>query len=274
MHPILTVFEIPRLGWLIRVQAYPLAHLLALLAFGSLTLWIYRRDVGPPWAALDALLAGCAGGLVGAVLLGALTAGTLFDVHRDALWGGNRSAYGGLLLGTAAAYVAARRRRVPVGALFDAAAPGLALGAFLCRIGCFLGGCCWGRATRSIFGLRFPADHPGMLRLPAGAGWGLLPTQLYLAAAALLTALVVLDLRRRAVGRSGDRFLVASALYAAGVLYIEFLRGDPHRWFAFGLSHSQWISIAVLFAVTAAAATRIVRARRDVARRLFAWGKG
>ena len=54
---------------------------------------------------------------------------------------------------------------------------------------------------------------------------GLHPTQLYLAAAALGIAILLLILRRRSPGRPGARFRCGAVLYAVTVFGIEFLRG-------------------------------------------------
>src|SRR6202795_1230461 len=145
---------------------------------------------------------------------------------------GGKSAYGGLLLGSAAGALAARLRGVPVARFLDTAAPGLALGACLTRIGCFLGGCCWGRPTASFLGVHFPDGHPGRDALAPGDPRGLHPTQLYLAAAALGIAVLLFVLRRRGPARPGVRFRCAAVLYAVTVFGIEFLRGDTGRWFA------------------------------------------
>jgi phosphatidylglycerol:prolipoprotein diacylglycerol transferase len=256
MEPILFAFAVPHLGWVVRVQAYPLAHLLALLTLVGMTLRIYGRRVGSAAAALDVLLAAVPAALLGAVLLGAVTSGATPSFRVTTFWSGYRSAYGGLLGGTFTAWLVARLRGLPVGLLFDSAAPGVAVGAVFCRLGCFLAGCCWGRPTESMVGLRFPFDHPGMSRLPPGGDWGLHPTQLYLAASALAVGLFLLLWRRRRTVRPGTRFLLGAAAYALSVFCVEFLRADPGRWHAFGLSHNQWISIGVF----AAAAFGSVRA--------------
>jgi prolipoprotein diacylglyceryltransferase len=70
-------------------------------------------------------------------------------------------------------------------------------------------------------------------------------------------------MRRRGIGRPGDRFASAAILYAASTLGIEFLRADPGRWFALGMSHSQWISGVILvgFALRWMRAMHVNRAR-------------
>src|SRR5690242_12239477 len=264
MHPTLAVFALPWVEWTVQVDAYPLAHLLAFVTMLTLTARRYARDVGPPAPVLDVFLVAVPAALLGAHYVAGWTSGhparnplDTLGVYRalDAWSSAGKSAYGGLVAGIGVAALAARMRRLPVGAFFDAAAPGLAVGAAIARVGCFLGGCCYGRPTASPLGVHFPGGHLGMAKLAAGDPRGLHPTQLYLAAAGLTIAAVLatVDGRHR---RSGDLFRLGAALYAATSLGIEFLRDDPGRWFAAGLSHSQWIGIAVLGVLSATLARR------------------
>src|SRR5262249_11956286 len=164
-----------------------------------------------------------------------------------------------------AATLVAWWHRLPLGMLLDAAAPGLAVGAAIARLGCFLGGCCYGRPTGSFLGVHFPDGHLGMAKLPAGDPRGLHPTQLYLAAAGLCIAGVAMALRGGGDRRPGDVFRVGSALYAASTFAIEFLRDDPGRWFGAGLSHTQWISLAILLLLSGTAIRRAITPRRAAA---------
>jgi phosphatidylglycerol---prolipoprotein diacylglyceryl transferase len=251
MLPILTSFAIPFTEWTVQLRAYGTFHVLALLVLFAVTARNYARDVGPSWALLDPFLVGIPAGMIGAVLLGGWTSDHTVrnPLELSISWQvGNKAAYGGLIAGSAAAAFTAWLRGLPVKKLLDAAAPGLALATVFARLGCFLAGCCYGVPTSSFLGVRFPDSLGAMSSLPEHAT-GLHPTQLYLAAAALLTAIVLLRLRRRRDLASGDHFALFVVLYAASVFAIGFLRADPGRWFFAGLSHSQWISLALLVAV-------------------------
>lgn len=57
-------------------------------------------------------------------------------------------------------------RGQPLGAVLDAAAPGLLFAMAVGRIGCLLGGCCAGRASSSRFGLWTSDRRVGMRRVP------------------------------------------------------------------------------------------------------------
>jgi phosphatidylglycerol:prolipoprotein diacylglycerol transferase len=154
----------------------------------------------PPFDALGAGLFAVSGGLGGA-------AGLYWALHRDGSTG--LVFYGGLAGGIAGAAAYCRSYAISFSQLAEAAAPGLALGQAVGRLGCMIGGCCYG--------------HPAPPGWPALAVDGVArhPVQLYEALAlALLFAL--LD---RARGRV--RLL---SLYLAGHglirLATEQLRGD------------------------------------------------
>jgi prolipoprotein diacylglyceryltransferase len=139
---------------------------------------------------------------------------------------------------------------------------GVGLTFALVRTGCFLAGCDYGLPTAHAWGVRFP---PGSLAaidqarrgfVPRGASsLPVHPTQLYEVAIGLLAAVLsaIPVLRGRRDGRAFATFLVT---YAVGRFVIEFLRGDPDRGLALGLSTAQWVSVAIIAALVA------VRARR------------
>ena len=72
------------------------------------------------------------------------------------LWEGGMSFHGGLAGGLLAGVIYMRKHRLPVLAIADAAAPGLALGYAIGRVGCLLNGCCYGGPTTLPWGLHFP----------------------------------------------------------------------------------------------------------------------
>jgi len=110
------------------------------------------------------------------------------------------------------------------------------------RIGCFLGGCCYG--IESEFGLtannnRFVPELNGVCRFP---------TQL-LEALGNLTVFVILFYIYKHKFIKGKFIFVYMIMYSVLRFCIEFLRGDVSRGIYFGISVSQWISI-VLFIIS------------------------
>lgn len=171
---------------------------------------------------------------------------------------GGLTYYGGLLGGTSAALWILRRDGLPLRKVADTAAPAVALGLVFGRVGCFLGGCCYGSMTQLAVGMRFPPWSPasegqfraGLLAHPAMPSLPVHPTQLYEAAGCVVIA-VGLGIWARQRGEraiAGQVALLFLALYAVLRFAIEWVRADDRGGF-WGLSTSQWIGLAVLVAV-------------------------
>ncbi len=175
--------------------AYAIAYLAGLLAFA----WVARRR-GMATRGIGFLVAAAlVGGSIGAGLAQLLVAGAA-----------GRSIVGGLAGGYLAVVLAKRYLGIarPTGDLFAVA---LAAGEALGRVGCLIGGCCFGKAASVAWAVH---DH-GALRHP---------TQLYSSLAALGTfALLVALERRRALPENG-LFYVQGVLFCASRLVIEFYR--------------------------------------------------
>jgi phosphatidylglycerol:prolipoprotein diacylglycerol transferase len=137
--------------------------------------------------------------------------------------------------------------------LTDVTAMGVAMGLFFGRVGCFLGGCCYGLVTHSSWGLSFPAwspasegqfregllSHPGQPSLPVHA------TQLYEAVGCLLISVFLSVWGPRHKRFDGQIALLFLVLYALLRFALEFVRADD-RGLYLGLSTSQWISAVIL----------------------------
>ena len=155
--------------------------------------------------------------------------------------------YGGFIGGLlAAALFFWRHRDVPFWRLADLCAPAIALGQAIGRIGCFMAGDDYGRATTVPWAVTF--TDPDAARIGgAPLGVPLHPVQLYESAVCLVLFgfLVWLGRRRH---RDGNLILTYTALYAIARFVLEFFRGDADRGFVFGglLSTSQFIGIIIL----------------------------
>lgn len=149
--------------------------------------------------------------------------------------------FGGLLVCLCASWILTRVWGVSWCGLADACAPALALGNAIGRIGCFLGGCCWGKPTTSWLGVRFSEKAHLITGVPDGVT--LLPTQLFQAGASALSFAFLLWLwKRRLFG--GQVVLAYLLAYSAERFIIDFWRNDP-RGELMGFSTSQWISVVV-----------------------------
>ena len=162
--------------------------------------------------------------------------------------------YGGLLGAIAGAFITAKYLKLDIKEYYPALVPGIALFAGLGRIGCFLGGCCYGAHTDSRFCVVFPSGGH------APAGVPLVPVQLYEAvfegAAAII--LVVLAKTRPQIRRY--LLMIYCASYAVFRFILEFWRGDEIRGLWGGLSTSQWISLGILAVIAFIALKRNIKA--------------
>ncbi len=128
----------------------------------------------------------------------------------------------------------------------DAMIPGLSLGHAFGRVGCFLGGCCYGRVTDSIFGVSFPEGSSAAKLYPNAAGTGsvpVLPTQLFEAVFELALFAVFMLLRRRVKERYTELYAI---LYGTFRFFMEFLRGDDRGATGLPLSPAQFLSLALI----------------------------
>ena len=191
-----------------------------LVALGALTgLWVFHRELvrgALPADGVDAALIGVIGGLAGAKIIWAIEFRHEGPFLSLLLSRGGLSWFGGFLGGVGAGLWALRRRRIPIVPALAAAAPALAIGHAIGRIGCFLVGDDYGRPTDLPWGIAFPKGLPPTT-VPVH------PTQLYEAAGLAVIAWLLIRWRRRGVS---DAVVFARYLLLAGALRfgIEFVR--------------------------------------------------
>lgn len=205
---------------LFRIGEFEVTSFGVLVAIGALVgLWILNRELtrsGLPSDALDAAVAGVAGGLAGAKLL---WVAEHFGEERllDLLLSrGGMSWFGGFAGGVLAGLAVMQWKRLPKMAVFAAATPALAVGHAIGRIGCFLVGDDYGRPSNLPWAVAFPQGLPPTT-VPVH------PTQLYEAAALVPLAILLFRWRRQ---RRPDAFVLGGYLMLAGAIrfLIEFVR--------------------------------------------------
>ena len=134
--------------------------------------------------------------------------------------------------------------------ILDSLMPGLAIAHAFGRVGCFFGGCCFGKVTSSPFGVSFPEGSPAAKLHPdgvTGASLPVLPTQLFEAVfeAALFLALFFISKRTKKYNTA-----IWSISYGVFRFSLEFLRGDDRGSTGLILSPAQILSIIlVIFGV-------------------------
>ncbi len=195
-------------------------------------LWIFRRELRRrdlPEAAVDVALIGALFGLAGAKLLYVFEhVGTepLLTLLTER---GGLSFFGGLVAGVGWAIGAFAYRGWRVIPLLAAAAPALAIGHALGRIGCLLVGDDYGRPTDLPWGIAFPRGLPP-IDVPVH------PTQLYEAIGLTIFAWFLFRWRRSGVA---DRVVFGRYLVVAGALRfgIEFIRINTRVLGPFTVAH-------------------------------------
>lgn len=202
----------------VTVYTYGVMLVLAFVAGGAYVRCALKREGLDPGLVYNLLFAAVLGGIVGARLayvvqnLGQF-AGSLWRVFFFPE--GGLVFQGGAVGGTLAVWAVVRYERLEAPIIMDAAAPALAIGAAIGRVGCFGNGCCVGCATNAFYGLRF-----------AGYAQARIPIQLVDMAYNLLLFGVLVYLATRP-HRSGDLLWIWFAGYGAARFTVEFARAVP-----------------------------------------------
>jgi phosphatidylglycerol---prolipoprotein diacylglyceryl transferase len=171
---------------------------------------------GLPSEAADAAVAGVIGGLIGAKVLWTVEFSGDAPVTELLFSRGGLSWFGGLIGGVGTGLWMLRRRRIPIVRALAAAAPALAVGHAIGRIGCFMVGDDYGRPSDLPWAVAFPEGRPPTIV-------AVHPTQLYESFALAMIAWALVRWRRQGVADSvvlGRYFILAGATRFA----IEFVR--------------------------------------------------
>ncbi len=254
MYPILFRFK----G--IEFTSFGLMLGLAFLTAGWVTSVELQRKGHSKDVAWSLILGAVVGGIVGAKLYYAFLnwpllvrdpLGTLFS-RAGLVW------YGGFLGGCLGVIIMARRERLPVGQVADAAALALPSAYAVGRVGCFLVGDDYGRPTDSWIGIAFPQGAPpstaGNLRDSFGLeipdtvpDWEVLrvhPTQLYEIAISLLVFAFLWRLRKHP-HKAGWLFWLYLVLAGCERAIVELFRVKDDRFFG-SFTLAQTISVALI----------------------------
>ena len=145
--------------------------------------------------------------------------------------------YGGVVGSSIALILYSILKRQPLWQLADVAAPSIALGSALGRIGCLMTGCCYGSNCSLPWAIRFPVDH-------ATHHEPVHPVQIYdsIISLALYLVLEFGVFRRRRF--DGQVFVVWLLVYPFARSLTELFRGDyPHRYLGGSLTPGQAMSL-------------------------------
>ncbi|MCA9656007.1 MAG: prolipoprotein diacylglyceryl transferase [Myxococcales bacterium] len=251
MHPVL-----------VGLPSYGLMLALALLLGWSVMQSLGRRDHLPPGRMSTAYVLGAGFGLFGARLGWILSRpndqaaqAELVAIHGDEL-----APFLGLMMGAVVSGLYLARRRIPIAAGYDVAAPALAAVAIVERLGALLAGTGYGRVAPELpWAIQFPAGSPAFLDhqrnleglLPVGAEHSLPvhPTQIYGMLLAGVTLAVALWLRKHR-SFSGQVVLGTGIAHLVGRALIEdWFRADAGPAMAGPLSSGQLSAVVLIVAL-------------------------
>ncbi len=244
---------------LFRIGDFPINTYGVLLAVGLLLALftasqLAKRDGLPKERIYDLGLWTIIGGLLGSKILMIFTEPNVNFFSLDFLRSGGVY-YGGFLGGLLAVAILIPFYKLSFWKVSDAFAPGVALGQFFGRQGCFSAGCCWGDVCHQPWGVQFTeAGHQQTgvpIYGPSGENLFLHPTQLYESFAMLIVFGILVFLHRKK--RFNGQVLIAyMILYSIIRFTIEFFRDDP-RGDLFGLTSALGISTSQIISLLVAA---------------------
>ncbi|MER3472553.1 MAG: prolipoprotein diacylglyceryl transferase [Armatimonadota bacterium] len=254
MHPIL--FHIGTL----EVRSY---GVMIALGFALAVWWAMR--VAPRYGIdseqiLDFVLLTAVAGILGSRLVYVILDWRSFaDQPKHVLyfWEGGLSFHGAVIGGGLAVALLAGRKGIPFLQLADVLAPSVALAYAVGRIGCFLGGCCYGVPTDLPWACSFQDPFNPHVHTPPSH-----PTQIYASLSNLLI-FALLARMQRPPHPMGQVFWAYLVLYGIYRFIVEFWRiGATSTVLALGLSDAQWVSI-VMVVIGAIQWRRAVRLWRE-----------
>lgn len=235
------------------IYMYTVMALVGVFAAGGFCCYYAKKRFGQSDSMIVLLLVGAVGVFFGGHILYALTnikliaavMGNLSIINSfksflavvQLIFGGSVF-YGGLLGGLAAGGIYIKVKKLDFKAYSDIAACGIPLFHVFGRIGCFLGGCCYGK--ESSIGFYYTNAIVDGLN-----GTTRFPIQLVEAAVNCVIFAAVWALLSRGILK-GRLLAVYLAVYAVARFVLEFWRGDEYRGSLFGLSTSQFISVVIL----------------------------
>lgn len=239
------------------------AYALCIIAGIIVAIWWGERRWqargGSPGFVIDVAVWAVPFGLIGGRLYHVIT-----DAHRyfgegrnplDAvkIWDGGLGIWGAIALGGVGAWIACRRRGVPLPAFADAIAPGIVVAQAIGRLGNYFNQELYGGPTDLPWGLiiyeRVDPDNPLITDRLGGVSNGVVeavvhPTFLYELLWNLAVAAVVVWADRRFRLGHGRAFALYVAGYTLGRTWIELMRTDPATH-VFGVRINVWVSLLV-----------------------------
>lgn len=234
------------------VRAYAICIIAGILAALLVASRRYRKIGGREGLILDVAIVAVPAGLIGARAYSLATDYQRYVGDRHdwtavlRIWDGGMGIPGAIAAGALGAWIACRRAGVAFGPVAGAAAPGLAFGQAIGRLGNWFGQSLYGRPAALPWAVEIAPEH----RVRGYENFATFqPAFLYESIWDVLVGLLVIYAVRRFL-LTGDRaFALYAGAYAAGGFWTQALRIDPSSHLL-GLRANQWV-LAVVFATAA-----------------------
>jgi prolipoprotein diacylglyceryl transferase len=236
------------------VAGFPIrGYALSIIVGIALAIWIgerrFRARGGLPGTVMDVAVWAVPFGIVGGRLYHVITSPeAYFGADGDPIaalriWEGGLGIWGAVVLGGLGAWIAVRRRGIPLPPFADAVAPGIAIAQAVGRWGNWFNQELFGGPTTLPWGVEIDLDHRPAQYLDAQT---FQPTFLYESLWMVIVAGILVWADRRWRLGHGQVFALYVVLYCLGRLPIELVRIDPANEIL-GLRVNVWVS--VLFGV-------------------------
>ena len=156
---------------------------------------------------------------------------------------GGLSFLGGFLVAYFLCWLYVKRTKISFWKYADIAAPSIAIGLGIGRIGCFLNGCCFGVVSKN-YGIKFPSLHmppvylqqlkDGLIASGSSCTLPVIPTQIYSSLYGFLIFFIILWMKKY---KKYDGFLMLSffILYSISRFIVEFFRFYENNYKVFNL---------------------------------------
>ena len=247
--------------------SYAICAIIGIFAASPIAIHYYKKFTGDDVSMINILLFSAIGVFLGMHLLYGITNihywKTMFEAEgfidfwkRFAAVFGGSVFYGGLIGGLIAGGIAIKALKLPAQIATDCVAPSIALMHGIMRVGCFMGGCCYGIEWEH--GITFTNSL-----VESANGVPRVPVQLFEAGFEVALFFLLWILLKKTDKLKGMLLALYLLIYSVGRFLLEFLRGDEYRGFLFGLSTSQIISI-LLFTGTVVFFILKLKKQRDI----------
>jgi prolipoprotein diacylglyceryltransferase len=247
MNPLLWTSTIG--GVTVEVRSYATFVILAAVICCGIFVWLARR-AGFRSSDTSLVLATCGGAfLLGARVIERLAVGSVSDPGAF-LYVGGFSVLGGAACATAAGLAICRLRGLDPWQVADMAAPCVGVGIAVARVGCLLGGCCFGLPYSGFGAIAFPVGSPAWSWQTA-TGWigplslalPVWPVEPVESIATLMLAGIALRIGSDAQFKTGSAAVFFAAGYLVARLALSFVRAPGGA--GLGVLYLGWIAVAV-----------------------------